>query len=107
MLTLTDNAQSKVLEFQQADPSAAGKPFRIAVDSGGCSGFQYDFTFDEKRDGDTELTFGAVTIIVDARSLPFLGGCTVDFLDDFQGSGFSVQNPNATASCGCGKSFSA
>lgn len=105
MITFTEQAQQKVREFQQADPGSAGKAFRIAVDSGGCSGFQYDFTFDEKKSGDSEFTFGAITVLIDAQSLPLLGDATVDFIEDFQGAGFSVTNPNATSSCGCGKSF--
>lgn len=106
MITVTPSAIQKVKEFQQADPGHAGKVFRVAVDSGGCSGYTYDFRFDEQRAGDQAWTLDGVTVVVDAASLDVIKGGIVDFVEDFQGAGFVVQNPNATGGCGCGKSFS-
>lgn len=106
MVTFTDNAVEKIHEFYAADPSFAGKAFRIAVDSGGCSGFQYEFKFDDQQDGDTSFPIGTLNVLVDKMSLPFLNGSTVDYVEDFHGSEFKITNPNATGDCGCGKSFS-
>lgn len=107
MIQLTDNAIARVRAFQAADPAHVGKAFRIAIDQGGCSGFQYEFRFDTKQEGDREFPFGDVTILIDVQSLPFLGGSTVDYVEDFHGASFVVTNPNATSECGCGKSFGA
>lgn len=105
MVVLTQEARAKLVEFQSLEADAAGKPFRVRVDAGGCSGFTYEFTFDAPRDGDVSFDCEGITVLVDTQSLPFLMGATIDYLDDFQQSGFVVQNPNSTASCGCGKSF--
>jgi iron-sulfur cluster assembly accessory protein len=107
MVEVTSQALVKIREFESSKPEFAGKPFRITVNAGGCSGFSYDYTFDQKKDGDSEWTFEGVQVIVDKESLPFVMGSTVDYVEDFQGSGFTVSNPNSTGSCGCGKSFSA
>lgn len=104
MITLTNPALEKVKEFQSL-PDHAGKVFRIAVESGGCSGFEYKFTFDLPTAQDRTWEFGDVRVVVDNASLPLLIGATVDFTEDFQGAGFTVRNPNSTESCGCGKSF--
>ena len=93
-------------EERQREPEAAGKPLRVFIQGGGCSGFQYGFTFDEKRANDHVLSVKDIEVIVDPASALKLHGSTVDFIEDFRGAGFSVENPNATASCGCGKSFS-
>lgn len=79
---------------------------RVYVTGGGCSGFQYGFTFDEKvNDGDTQIEKNGVTLIVDSMSLQYLVGGTVDYTSGLDGSRFFVDNPNATATCGCGSSF--
>lgn len=85
-----------------------GKPyFRVAVDGGGCSGFQYKFDFDtEKTDADIEFSAGGVTVLVDDISIGFLGNAELDYVEELVGSYFVVNNPNATANCGCGTSFS-
>lgn len=106
MITITPAALQKIKAFQQADPAQAGKAFRVAVDSGGCSGFKYDFRFDERHPEDQLMTQEGVTVVVDPASLDILQGGILDFVEDFQGAGFVVQNPNATGGCGCGKSFS-
>jgi iron-sulfur cluster insertion protein len=80
---------------------------RVYVTGGGCSGFQYGFTFDEKiNDGDTQIEKNGVTLIVDSMSLQYLVGGTVEYTTGLDGSRFFVDNPNATATCGCGSSFS-
>ena len=103
---LTEKAIQKVHSFASSNKEAEGKHLRIYVQGGGCSGFQYGFTFDEKREDDQVFSAGDVFVLLDPVSLPYLQGCTVDYVEDFRGSGFSVQNPNATGSCGCGHSFS-
>lgn len=106
-LTVTEKAEVKVRAFFTGNKEAEGKFFRVYVQGGGCSGFQYGFTFDEKREDDTVFpTTGGLQVVVDPMSLPYLQGSQVDFMEDFRGSGFVVQNPNATGSCGCGHSFS-
>ncbi len=81
--------------------------FRIRVDGGGCSGFQYKFDFDsEKQPEDLELRQHGVAVLVDDMSLSFLGDSQLDYVEELVGSYFKVENPNATASCGCGSSFS-
>ena len=108
LLSLTEKAVEKVKQFASQMPDSAGKPLRIFVQGGGCSGFQYGFTFDDKKENDNEFDSGGVNVIVDPQSAMYLKGSTVDYLEDFRGAGFSVTNPNATGGgCGCGKSFSA
>src|SRR5262249_32045378 len=105
-MKLTEKAVQKVNAFATSSKEAEGKHLRVYVQGGGCSGFQYGFMFDEKRDDDQILPIAGIQVLLDPVSLPYLKGCTVDFVEDFRGSGFSVQNPNASGSCGCGHSFS-
>ncbi|QQR81574.1 MAG: iron-sulfur cluster insertion protein ErpA [Deltaproteobacteria bacterium] len=105
-LQLTENAIKKVVAFSTGNKEAEGKHLRIYVQGGGCSGFEYGFTFDDLRDDDQVLEFGNIKVLLDPISQPYLQGSTVDFVEDFRGSGFSVKNPNASGSCGCGHSFS-
>jgi iron-sulfur cluster insertion protein len=107
LLTLTDKAVEKVKYFAGTMPDSTGKPLRIFVQGGGCSGFQYGFTFDEKKEGDTVMQTGGIEVVVDPQSAQYLKNCQVDYVEDFRGAGFSVTNPNATGGCGCGKSFQA
>lgn len=107
MLTLTEKAITKVKEFYQSDKSLEGKALRVLVQKGGCSGYEYGFTFDDKKEGDNALDQGGLQIVVDADSAPLLKGCVVDYKEDFSGSGFAISNPNAKSSCGCGHSFEA
>ena len=80
--------------------------FRVRVDGGGCSGFQYKFDFDKQKHGDDlEITAHGVTVLVDDMSQEFLQGAELDYVDELLGAYFKVSNPNATASCGCGTSF--
>jgi iron-sulfur cluster assembly accessory protein len=107
LLALTDAAVEKVKYFAKTMPDSENKPLRIFVQGGGCSGFQYGFQFDEKREGDNVLEHAGITVVVDPQSATYLRDSTVDYVEDFRGAGFSVTNPQATGGCGCGKSFSA
>ncbi len=108
LLELTDAAVAKVKYFAETMPDSVGKPLRIFIQGGGCSGFQYGFTFDEKKENDIVMEQGGITVVVDPQSVTYLKDSTVDYVEDFRGAGFAVKNPNATGgSCGCGKSFNA
>ena len=108
LLSLTEAAVNKVKFFAGSMPDSANKPLRIFVQGGGCSGFQYGFTFDEKKENDAVIQTGGIEVVVDPQSATYLKDATVDYVEDFRGAGFSVTNPNATGGgCGCGKSFSA
>lgn len=104
-LQLTDRAVDKVKDFAAKMPEAKGRAFRVFIQGGGCSGFQYGFTFDEPKPNDHVLSVADISVLVDRTSAVKLQGATVDWIEDFRGAGFSVDNPNATHGCGCGKSF--
>lgn len=106
ILQLTEKAITKVKEFKEKMTDAAGKEFRVYVQGGGCSGFSYGFMFDAKREDDHVIESGGVLCLCDPQSLMYLKGATVDFLEGLTGAGFTIQNPNASGSCGCGSSFS-
>ncbi len=105
-IALTDTARDKVAELI-AQEGNAELALRVAVRPGGCSGFSYEMFFDsEIADDDVSTTFGDVRVVVDPASAPLLKGATFDYKDALQGGGFSINNPNATRTCGCGNSFS-
>ena len=105
MITLTDSAAQKVAQLIEAEGSDLA--LRVAVKSGGCSGFSYDMYFDSDiAADDVTLTFGQVKVVVDPASAPMLEGASLDYADGLTEQGFKISNPNATRSCGCGKSFS-
>jgi iron-sulfur cluster assembly accessory protein len=105
-ITLTDEAAAKVAELL-AQEGGADLALRVAVRPGGCSGFSYEMFFDaDVADDDVRTEFGAVAVVVDPTSASLLQGATLDFKDGLQGAGFSINNPNATRTCGCGQSFS-
>lgn len=104
VLSLTRAAVEQV-RVLQAQPEHAGKPLRVYVEKGGCSGMQYGLVFDERRDGDTVIEQEGVTAVVDAFSADHVRGSVVDFSDALTGGGFKITNPRARESCGCGKSF--
>ncbi|WP_280322892.1 HesB/IscA family protein [Sulfitobacter faviae] len=83
-----------------------GKALRIAVEGGGCSGFQYDIALDEPAEDDLVLEGSGQKVVVDSVSLPFLADAVIDFTEELIGARFTIENPNATAACGCGTSFS-
>ncbi len=89
-----------------AEISAAPKALRVAVEGGGCSGFQYEIKLDDPADDDLILEGSGQKVVVDSVSLPFLADATIDFTDELIGARFVIENPNATSSCGCGTSFS-
>lgn len=106
MITLTDIAADKVKELIEAE----GEPelaLRVAVRPGGCSGFSYEMFFDsEFADDDMKVEFGSINVVSDPMSAQLLDGATLDFKDGLMGSGFAIDNPNASRTCGCGSSFS-
>ena len=106
LVGLTERAAEKVKSFAETNEEFKGKTFRVFIEGGGCSGFQYGFTFDEQRDGDSRLQVGGIEVLVDPQSAMYLNGSTVDFVDGLSGAGFVVKNPNASGTCGCGSSFS-
>jgi iron-sulfur cluster assembly accessory protein len=88
------------------EPEGEAVVLRVAIQGGGCSGFQYGLGFDRGvQEGDVELEQHGVTLVVDPFSAPYLRGAQIDFLDGLQESGFKIDNPNATSACGCGHSF--
>jgi iron-sulfur cluster assembly accessory protein len=106
LLTLTPIAAAKIKELMAEEPETGGTVLRVAIQGGGCSGFQYGLGFDSGAvDGDLELQLEGVTVVVDPFSAPYLRGARIDFLTGLQESGFKIDNPNAVASCGCGHSF--
>lgn len=105
-IVFTDNAARKVkaLIEEEQNPELM---LRVFISGGGCSGFQYGFTFDEERaDDDTVLQKMGVTVLVDAMSLQYLTGAEIDYREGLEGSQFVIRNPNVTSTCGCGSSFS-
>jgi iron-sulfur cluster insertion protein len=106
-LVFTDSAVSKVRELIQEEGNPDLK-LRVFVTGGGCSGFQYGFTFDEAvAEDDTTLEKGGVTLLVDPMSFQYLVGAEIDYTEGLEGAQFVIKNPNATSTCGCGSSFSA
>ncbi|PCJ16231.1 MAG: iron-sulfur cluster insertion protein ErpA [Gammaproteobacteria bacterium] len=105
-LVFTDNAVAKVKTLLEEEDNFALK-LRVYITGGGCSGFSYGFSFDEEgREGDTEIVREGVKLVVDSMSIQYLAGSTVDYVEGLQGSRFTVENPNASSTCGCGSSFS-
>lgn len=106
MVTLTPNAKDRLraLIAEEGTPDAG---LRVQVVPGGCSGFEYDLSLGAPADGDEVLEEDGVRVIVDRFSVPYLLGVQLDYEEGFQGAGFLINNPNAAASCGCGKSFTA
>ena len=101
--TVTPRAFERLSEIGAADD---GKALRIAVEGGGCSGFQYEIALDEPRSDDLVLEGEGQKVVVDSISLPFLANAVIDFTEELIGARFVIENPNATSSCGCGTSFS-
>jgi len=106
-IVFTDAAARKVGELIEEEDNKA-LMLRVFVSGGGCSGFQYGFTFDDSlEDGDASVENQGVTLIVDPMSVQYLMGAEIDYKEDLQGAQFVIRNPNATTTCGCGSSFSA
>ena len=105
MITITDAAQDKIqsLLTEENNPRLMLRTF---VQGGGCSGFQYGFTFDEEQaEDDFDFAAGTVRVLVDAMSMQYLQGAVIDYREDLMGASFVINNPNATTTCGCGSSF--
>ena len=106
-LDFTDSAAAKVAQLIEEEGNTELK-LRVFVQGGGCSGFQYGFTFDEvANEDDTTMTKNGVHLLIDAMSYQYLVGAEIDYKDDLEGAQFVIKNPNATSTCGCGSSFSA
>ena len=106
LVSLTPTAADKIRELMAEDPDGESSVLRVAIQGGGCSGFQYGLGFDAGPvDDDETLEQHGVTIVIDPYSAPYLKGATIDFLTGLEESGFKIDNPNAQASCGCGHSF--
>jgi iron-sulfur cluster insertion protein len=105
-LNFTEAAAAKVGQLIEQEGNPALK-LRVYIQGGGCSGFQYGFTFDEEtQEGDTAIVKAGVTLLVDPMSVQYLMGAEIDYREDLSGAQFIIRNPNATTTCGCGSSFS-
>ena len=106
LIVLTESAAAKIKGLMAEEPEGESGVLRVAVQGGGCSGFEYALGFDSgAQEGDYELETHGVTIVVDPFSAPYLRGAEIDYLETIQESGFKISNPNATSACGCGHSF--
>ena len=105
LVTLTESAAAKIRQLMSEEPEGEAAVLRIAVQGGGCSGFQYALGFDRgPTEGDNELHVNGVDVVVDPFSAPYLAGTEIDWVEGLQ-AGFAINNPNVSASCGCGHSF--
>ena len=104
-VTMSQSAAKRIARILSAEPQ--GTALRVSVSGGGCSGFQYGFDLDRNRaDDDIVIEREGAVVLIDPVSLPYMGGSEIDFVDSLIGQSFQIHNPNATASCGCGTSFS-
>ncbi|MCB1122231.1 MAG: iron-sulfur cluster assembly accessory protein [Verrucomicrobiae bacterium] len=104
MISITESAAKRITALQE-EVGDESKRLRIFVEAGGCSGLEYGMSFDAPKEGDQEMESKGVSFIMDATSLAYLDGSTVDFDDGLHGKGFEIKNPNAKSTCGCGRSF--
>jgi len=104
-VTVSDTAAEKIRGLTAADEESGEQALRVAVKGGGCSGFQYALALDKPKDDDHVFEHNGVAVVVDKVSMQFVFGSEVDFVDGLQGAGFTVNNPNVVAACGCGSSF--
>ena len=105
VIELTTKAAEHLRELLAKEDDPSKQCFRVYVEEGGCSGMQYGMTFDEKRDGDEVAEWHGVSVLVDGFSAKYLRGTQVDYSDSLNDGGFKIVNPNASQSCGCGRSF--
>ena len=107
VVQISDGAVNKILSLAESENDSNNLNLRVYVTGGGCSGFQYGFSFDKVIDEeDTCITKDGANLVIDSLSLQYLEGSTVDYTEDLMGSKFVITNPNATTTCGCGESFS-
>jgi iron-sulfur cluster insertion protein len=105
MITISDSAKAKIKDLL-TEENTPGLALRTFVQGGGCSGFSYGFTFDStQNEDDFEFPLDEVKVLVDAMSMQYLEGATIDYKEELMGSSFTIKNPNATTTCGCGSSF--
>jgi iron-sulfur cluster assembly protein len=105
LVSITESAAAKIQQLQAEEPAGEAEVLRVAVQGGGCSGFQYALGFDRgAQEGDNEIELHGVRVVVDPFSAPYLAGTEIDWVDGLQ-AGFAINNPNVSASCGCGHSF--
>jgi iron-sulfur cluster assembly protein len=108
MVTVTESAATKIRALMAEEPEGDVSVLRIAIQGGGCSGFQYALGFDRgPQDGDNEIEMNGVRVVIDPFSAPYLAGAEIDYVDALMGAGFAINNPNVEAACGCGSSFQA
>ncbi len=107
MITVTPTAAEKIKSIQTAQAAPAEAGLRVRVVGGGCSGFQYQLTFDAPQAGDQVFDAEGVKVVVDPKSFLYLTGTEIDYVDGLTGAGFTLKNPNAKGGCGCGQSFTA
>jgi iron-sulfur cluster assembly accessory protein len=108
MITVTESAASKIRDLMAEEPEGEVSVLRVAIQGGGCSGFQYALGFDRgPQDGDNQIEMHGVRVVVDPFSAPYLAGSEIDYVDALMGAGFAINNPNVQAACGCGSSFQA
>ena len=108
MVTVTEKAATKIKQLMAEEQEQEVSVLRVAIQGGGCSGFQYALGFDRgPQDGDNEIEMHGVRVVIDPFSAPYLTGSEIDFVDALMGAGFAINNPNVTAACGCGSSFQA
>lgn len=104
MINLTDSAIKQITKLSKENDKK-DQHLRIFVEAGGCSGFEYGMSFDTEKKGDNVINKEDVTVLIDSSSLSYLNDCTIHFDDGLTGKGFEIQNPNASSTCGCGRSF--
>ncbi len=108
MITITESAAAKIKTLMAEESGEDLGVLRVAIQGGGCSGFQYALGFDRgPQDGDDEVEMHGVKVVVDPFSAPYLAGSEIDYVDALMGAGFAINNPNVQAACGCGSSFQA
>lgn len=106
MITITDSAKVKIQDILAEENNPKMK-LRMFVQGGGCSGFSYGFTIDEEQnEDDFEFPAGSASVLIDSMSAVYVGGSTIDYIEDLNGSSFKITNPQAASTCGCGSSFS-
>jgi iron-sulfur cluster assembly accessory protein len=108
MISVTENAAAKIKALMAEEPEGEVSVLRVAIQGGGCSGFQYALGFDRgPQDGDNEVEMHGVQVVLNPFSAPYLAGSEIDYVDALMGAGFAISNPNVQAACGCGSSFQA
>lgn len=107
MITVTQLAAQKIRDIKTAQAAAEDTGLRLRVVGGGCSGFQYQLIFDAPKAGDQVFDTDGVRVVVDPKSFLYLNGTEIDYVDGLMGAGFTLKNPNARGTCGCGSSFTA